>query len=282
MVTHPPTKPAGTALAWPSDVLLAERGGFAGFLMPRADGPRVFEFYNPVTRRATAPGFHAGLLHRAGRNLAAAFHALHDAGYVVGDVNESNLLVSPADASVTLVDADSLQVRDEERGDVFRSRVGKPEFTPPELLGMDFGEVNRTPEHDRFGLAVLLFLLLMEGTHPFAARMDAREEALPVEERIRQGLFPHARADDACCGWDRLLESSSSPSTRATPAPPAPARAAAYETRHQGSTIVAVPPGPNAVTRNWRYCAWNSAIGSITSSGMSRSGKGSAPTTGTP
>lgn len=198
MVSNPPAMPAGTAIAWPLDVLLAERGGFAGFLMPRADGPRVFEFYNPSTRRGTAPGFHAALLHRAGRNLAAAFHALHAAGYVVGDVNESNLLVSPADASVTLVDADSLQVRDEESGGVFRSRVGKPEFTPPELLGMDFGEVDRTAEHDRFGLAVLLFLLLMEGTHPFATRLDSRVEAEPVEERIRQGLFPHARADDAC------------------------------------------------------------------------------------
>jgi DNA-binding helix-hairpin-helix protein with protein kinase domain len=50
MVSNPPAMPAGTAIAWPSDVLLAERGGFAGFLMPRADGPRVFEFYNPVTR----------------------------------------------------------------------------------------------------------------------------------------------------------------------------------------------------------------------------------------
>ena len=196
MVTHPPAMPAGTAIAWPADVLLAERGGFAGFLMPRAEGPRVFEFYNPVSRRATAPRFHAGLLHRAGRNLAAAFHALHAAGYVVGDVNESNLLVHPGDAAVTLVDADSLQVRDGEG--VFRSRVGKPEFTPPELLGVDFGQVDRTPAHDRFGLAVLLYLLLMEGTHPFAARMEATAEAVPVEERIRAGLFPHASPDDDC------------------------------------------------------------------------------------
>jgi hypothetical protein len=198
MLSNPPAMPPGTSIAWPADVLLLERGGFAGFLMPRADGPRVFEFYNPTTRRATAPRFHAGLLHRAGRNLAAAFDALHAAGYVVGDVNESNLLVSPADAGVTLVDADSLQVRDPETDALFRSRVGKPEFTPPELLGLSFEEVDRTPEHDRFGLAVLLFLLLMEGTHPFAMRMEATGEALPVEERIRRCLFPHASPDDDC------------------------------------------------------------------------------------
>jgi hypothetical protein len=196
MLANPPVMPRETRIAWPADLLLSGRG-FAGFLMPFAEGPRVFEFYNPVTRRAHAPGFHAGLLHRAGRNLAAAFDALHAAGYVVGDVNESNLLVSPGDASVTLVDADSLQVRDPDGG-VFRSRVGKPEFTPPELQGVSFAEVDRTPEHDRFGLAVLLYLLLMEGTHPFAARLEPGRDAAPVEERIRSGRFPHARPDDDC------------------------------------------------------------------------------------
>ncbi|HYH82093.1 MAG TPA: hypothetical protein VEX86_19960, partial [Longimicrobium sp.] len=45
---------------------------------------------------------------------------------------------------------------------------------------------------------VLLFLLLMEGTHPFATRMAPGEDALPVEERIRRGHFPHARLDDDC------------------------------------------------------------------------------------
>jgi hypothetical protein len=198
MLAHPPAMPEGTATAWPADLLLDGGGRFAGFVMPRAEGPRLFEFYNPVSRRETAPGFHAGLLHRAGRNLAAAFDALHAAGYVVGDVNESNLLVSPADAALTLVDADSLQVCDAEHGVVYRSRVGKPEFTPPELQGVSFEQVDRGEAHDRFGLAVLLFLLLMEGTHPFAMSLAGGGEVLPVEERIRRGLFPHASPDDDC------------------------------------------------------------------------------------
>jgi hypothetical protein len=198
MLANPPRMPAGTAIAWPVDLLMDARGAFAGFLMPRAEGPRVFEFYNPVSRRETAPGFHPGLLHRAGRNLAAAFAALHAAGYVVGDVNESNFLVSPADGSVTLVDADSLQVADGAAGTLFRSRVGKAEFTPPELQGVSFGEVDRGWQHDAFGLAVVIYLLLMEGTHPFAARMDAAAEASPVQERIRAGRFPHTTPDDDC------------------------------------------------------------------------------------
>jgi hypothetical protein len=197
MMEAPPAL-AGAALAWPVDLLTATNGRFAGFLMPRAEGPRLFELYNPVSRRRAAPLCDWGRMHRAGASLATAFEALHGHGYVVGDVNESNILVSPEDASVTLVDADSFQVRDPVTGAVYRSGVGKAEFTPPELQGARFADVDRAPEHDRFGLAVLLFLLLMEGTHPFAQRFEDDAESLPVEARIRSGLYPYARRDDDC------------------------------------------------------------------------------------
>jgi TonB family protein len=195
MIAAPPLlgpDPEGAVrLAWPQEGVVDEEGRPVGFLMPRAEGPRVFEFYNPVTRRTRAPLFHYGLLHRAGSNLAAAFAALHERGYVVGDVNESNILVAP-DGAITLVDTDGFQVPDPAAGAVYRSRVGRPEFTAPELQGVPFGAVDRTPEHDRFGLAVLLFLLLMEGTHPFAVRTVGGAEPEPLEERLRAGMFPYA------------------------------------------------------------------------------------------
>ena len=199
MLERPPALDPGAAVAWPVDLLTGPSGGrFAGFLMPRAEGPRLFEFYNPVSRRRTAPLADYALLHRAGVNLAAAFAGLHAHGYVVGDVNESNILVSPVDAGVTLVDADSFQVRDAIARSVHRSGVGKAEFTPPELQGAHFADVDRGELHDRFGLAVLLFLLLMEGTHPFAGRLGDGGEVPPVEERISRGLFPYAPAQVEC------------------------------------------------------------------------------------
>ncbi len=190
MADEPSLDASAAALAWPLDLLTAANGGFAGFLMERAAGPRVFELYNPSTRRHAAPRGDYALLHRVGANVAAAFDALHARGYVIGDVNESNVLVR-AGGAVTLVDTDSMQVPDPANGTVLRSRVGKAEFTPPELQGRSFADFDRSPEHDRFGLAVLLFLLLMEGTHPFAGRLESGGEMPPIEERIRRGLFPH-------------------------------------------------------------------------------------------
>jgi len=199
MMETPPTLPAGASIAWPVDLLTDPGGGrFAGFLMPRAEGPRVFEFYNPVSRRKTAPLFDWARLHRAGANLAAAFDGLHGHGYVIGDVNESNILVSPHDASVVLVDADSFQVRGGTARELYRSKVGKAEFTPPELQGTHFADVDRAQEHDRFGLAVLLFLLLMEGTHPFACRLADGGEVPAVEDRIRRAMFPYAPRAEEC------------------------------------------------------------------------------------
>jgi TonB family protein len=197
MIARPLAGSAGSGvLAWPRQLLRDPGGRFVGFLLPRVDGKlRVFELYNPATRRERAPLFHHGLLHRAAGNLSAAFHLLHEAGYVVGDVNESNILVGE-DGRVVLIDTDSFQVRDPASGAVYRCPVGRPEFTPPELRECSFADVDRAPEHDRFGLGVLVFQMLMEGTHPFAGRFRGAGEPPSIQERIAAGHFPHSgRAD---------------------------------------------------------------------------------------
>lgn len=201
MLANPPRDPmkssSHTSIAWPMDLLVPaqpaqHKADFAvGFLMPRIHRMKpVFEFYHPRTRRQNSPLFNYLYLHRAGRNLATAVRSLHERGYVIGDVNESNLLVSET-ALVTLVDTDSFQVRDSQTGEVYRCAVGKAEFTPPELQGKYFAELDREPAHDLFGLGVLLFQLLMEGTHPFAGLFTGRGDPPPVETRISSGHFPH-------------------------------------------------------------------------------------------
>lgn len=199
MIANPPEDPMAPqghiAIAWPLDLLLHGEDGrkVIGFLMPRITGMRpLIEFYNPRTRRRQTPLFNYLYLHRAARNLAAVVRALHARGYVIGDLNESNILMSET-ALVTIVDTDSFQVPDPERGTTYRCPVGKPEFTPPELQSQYFEEVDRTPEHDLFGLGVLLFKLLMEGTHPFDGLYEGSGEPPPYKARIAAGYFPYAR-----------------------------------------------------------------------------------------
>ena len=169
MIANPPVDPMAAkghvSIAWPVDLLQTTHGAgrFVGFLMHRVAGLRpIIDYYNPRTRRQQCPLFDYRYLHRTARNLAAAVGALHLRGYVIGDVNESNILVTES-ALVTLVDTDSFQVRDPQTGLVYRCPVGTPQFTPPELQNKTFAHVDRMPEHDAFGLAVLIFQLLMEG-----------------------------------------------------------------------------------------------------------------------
>ena len=197
MLAHPPFNAdddsTRAAIVWPVELLRKPDHGkqVAGFLMPRLHAMRpLMDFYNPRARRLAAPLFTWQYLHRTARNLAAAVSRLHERGYVIGDVNESNVLVSET-ALVTLVDTDSFQVRDPQTAAVFRCPVGKPEFTPPELVHTRFADLDRTVEHDRFGLAVLLFQILMEGTHPFSSVYAGAGEPPPLEARISAGYFSY-------------------------------------------------------------------------------------------
>jgi WD40 repeat protein len=198
MVAHPPVNPTEhlnhPSIAWPTELLRdTATNQLVGFVMPRVRQMLpLSEVYNPRARRRQLPLFNYRYLVRTARNLCAAVQAVHQAGYVIGDLNESNVLVSDQ-ALVTLVDADSFQVRDPETGVVYRSLVGKPEYTPPELQGCSFADVDRQPEHDAFALAVLIFRLLMEGFHPFDGVYRGRGEPPELGARIRNGYFPYAR-----------------------------------------------------------------------------------------
>ncbi|KPQ38389.1 MAG: putative DNA-binding protein kinase [Phormidium sp. OSCR] len=193
MAANPPDDPTAASghvsIAWVLDPLW-QRGRIIGFLMPRVnEGFPLHDVYTPRSRRDRCPFFNYQYLYRSARNLAAAVSRIHSRGYVIGDVNESNILVSRT-ALITLVDTDSFQVSD---GDtLYPCPVGKPEFTPPELQGKTLRHVRRRPEQDCFGLAVLIFQLLMEGTHPFAGVYLGSGDPPPIEARIAAGHFAYS------------------------------------------------------------------------------------------
>ncbi len=197
MRDHPPEDPTRAvghaSLAWPVDLLFDARGKLAGYLMPNIrDAALLLEVFNPKRRAITLPQFDRRYLYRAARNLAISLEALHQRGYVVGDLNESNVLVTPS-ALVTLIDTDLFQVQEQKgrRLVVYRCPVAKLEYTPPELQRQPPGNTFRRPEHDAFGLGVLIFQLLMEGSHPYRARWLGEGDPPPIEERIRLGCFPY-------------------------------------------------------------------------------------------
>lgn len=196
MVAHPPSDdatPGHRSIAWPVDVLDDDSGHFRGFLMYKlSKSVTLYEVLNPRKRSKTSfQNYTLEQLLGVASNLVSAFAALHDAGYVIGDVNESNALVTDR-GLVTVIDTDSFQVRGN-NGHTFRCPVGKPEFTPPELHGAPFSDIDRNAQHDLFGLGVLLFQLVMEGWHPFNGTPDSTAETWTLGKRIAHGNFPYGK-----------------------------------------------------------------------------------------
>lgn len=179
------------SIAWPIDVVMNGRN-FAGYVMPKLPkSDDLYDLLQPQQRKKQHGQLNHRHLYRSARNLALAMEAIHQKNYVLGDVNFKNALFND-DALITIVDCDSMQVT-EANGTVHRCIVGMPEYTPPELQGKDFNKEVRTANHDAFGLAVLIFQLLMQGFHPFTGR--AKPGTPDVEQShvycIQQQIFPY-------------------------------------------------------------------------------------------
>jgi DNA-binding helix-hairpin-helix protein with protein kinase domain len=181
-------------VAWPARTLSPAMGGpVVGFLMQRVQGWPIADSYHPQTRKRSRPRDTWEFLLRVARNVAAAFDTVHEHGHVLGDVNHGNVLVKP-DSTVVLIDSDSYQIN--ANGTLHLCGVGVREYVPPELQGLaSLERVTRTANHDNFGLAVLIFQLLLNGRHPCDGTPLIAGAGDAVEQDIK--AFRYAFARDA-------------------------------------------------------------------------------------
>jgi DNA-binding helix-hairpin-helix protein with protein kinase domain len=174
--------------AFPMAIARDRSGGFVGFVMRLVrDHQPLFELYSPAARKQNFPQASYQFLVRAALNTAKAIAAVHEVGCVIGDINHSGILISKQ-ATAALIDADSFQVIDGTSR--YLCRVGVPEYTPPELQGQSLGGVVRTPNHDAFGLAIVVFQLLAMGRHPFVGSYAKGE--MPIEKAISEFCFAYS------------------------------------------------------------------------------------------
>jgi DNA-binding helix-hairpin-helix protein with protein kinase domain len=176
--------------AWPTALLRTAHGTPVGVAMPRVVGHEdIHLLYSPKSRKIHFPEANFRFLIQAATNVSRAFAALHAARCVVGDVNHGSVLVS-GQATVKLVDCDSFQFF--AGGRQYPCTVGTPTFTPSELQGKPFAQVVRTPNHDCFGLAVMVFHLLFMGRHPFSGRYRHQVE-MSIEKAIAEFRFAYSK-----------------------------------------------------------------------------------------
>ncbi|MBR0034278.1 MAG: hypothetical protein IJP54_01260, partial [Synergistaceae bacterium] len=167
-------------ICFPVEVLQNERGEFCGCLMPRADGGSIEELFCTAPEFARRfPDWKKTDMVLLTMNILDRIKYLHDNGVIIGNLVPENIMFMSTE-EIYFIDADSWQYRE------FPCPEGNVYFTPPELQGKDFRTFLRTAGNENFGVAVLVFMLMMQGLPPYASF----ERDLP-EEEIKAGRFPY-------------------------------------------------------------------------------------------
>ena len=192
MCQNPPQN--ADSLSWPNR--LEGDVGDLRFRMPRAPGnsSTVYRFISANERRQL-PKRKQEYEYRAvlGMNIAEAFRWLHAIHVRIGDVNPSNILVAD-DGAVTVIDCDSFQIPGPPGHQPYPCTVGSPEYTAPEID--DFRRQFRSQDSDNFALAVLLYQLLGNGSHPYQGIDASATDAVSnIRERIKDHRFAHQPRD---------------------------------------------------------------------------------------
>jgi DNA-binding helix-hairpin-helix protein with protein kinase domain len=174
--------------AWPNRLVYAGRSP-VGYVMPKiTDHQPISRISLPASRKQNFPEKPWGWLIHIARNLAAAVDQIHTAGVVIGDLSEANTFVASS-AFVRIIDVDSFQIS--LNGKSWNTGVGVPMFLPPELQGRDLRSIQRTKNHDAFGLAVMIFQLLMMGRHPWGGNYKSDKS---IEDLIATEPFAYGHA----------------------------------------------------------------------------------------
>jgi len=202
MLTNPPGSVfiefAGATypqLAWPTALLKSEQGHAVGYLMPLVDLEESFplDYYydQALFKKLNAPD-EVALSYKLeiARNLAFIVADLHKHGHNFIDLKPQNIRVFRRTHIVTLVDCDGFSVRSES-GTRFPAELISTDYISPEAFRNQIAPKDLSENQDRYALAVILFQLLNQGTHPFQGILQDENGPNTNDEKAAAGLYPH-------------------------------------------------------------------------------------------
>ena len=157
--------------------------------MPEVVGREIHNLYGVSTRQSLFPRADFRFLVEVARNAAVSTDRLHKKRLVIGDVSGRNLMVRD-NGTVCWIDADSFLIGEPNFTAI--CELATPEWTAPELQENRHSMSPRLPAHDAFGLAVLIFQLLMLGRHPFQGKFTGTGDTPEIPTSISRRWYAHA------------------------------------------------------------------------------------------
>ena len=184
-------------IAWP--LALARDPGtrqFLGFSMPALNVGKTTEIEWMLNdRQAAKKGLRSDLGARVtvARQLAGVLAELHTAGHFVIDLKPLNARFYKDTLYMAFLDCDGFSIAHGNQ------RITAPQFTV-DYLAPEFqsaGNPNDNPEQqDRFALAVVVFLLLNYGVHPYTGVPNNSNVPTEIPLRIQGNYYAYGQAPD--------------------------------------------------------------------------------------
>ncbi len=179
-------------ICWPEKVVFSQKGEPVGFIMKKAEGkPLSSVFDGSIKVQRHFPKWQRQNLVKLSIDILSKIQYLHLFGIVIGDLRLKNIVINKK-GQVCIVDIDSCQIEN------LPCPSGYPDYTPPELQHIEFRNILRSFNNERFSCAVIVFKLLFCGIHPY----DQRRGADTLEEEIVLRSFPYPI--DYNIGFDRI------------------------------------------------------------------------------
>lgn len=167
-------------ICWPIDLVMNSYNEVVGYTMPIAKGHLLSKIQSRAFVQEYFPKWKKKDIVQLAYTIIQKFYYLHQRNIIVGDINTRNIMFT-SPTQVYFVDTDSYQIEG------FPCPVGTNEFTCRELLekGSKFSEMLRQWGHENFSLAILIYVLFMNGKHPYAIRGGSDPAT-----NIKQDKFP--------------------------------------------------------------------------------------------
>lgn len=183
-------------LAWPSGLLKDSDDVVRGFMMPLLDSKKslsIDHFYDLTLADKHSRKSELALSFKVeiARNLSNIIHSLHSDGHHLIDIKPQNILVQKNTHFVSILDCDGFSVKTNKTrmaAELMSTDYISPEAYQKKLLPSELGK-----QQDLYALAVILFQLLNNGTHPFQGILQTDLNVGSTnDEKAAAGLYPHA------------------------------------------------------------------------------------------
>lgn len=156
--------------------------------MPKIQGHTLRVLAHAIAYKKYAPNLTRHDIVKMLIHFLHSIETLHKNKVMIGDYNLSNFMWNTETFEVGFIDCDSYQLQIDQQ--IFPCLVGSPDLTAPEHHGKAFKDIVRTPQSEYFSIAIVLFMCLMLGRHPY----DIIGGSDPVQN-LQSGIFAYGKGN---------------------------------------------------------------------------------------